>query len=193
MADRKTERLATLLSDVVALRDEVAAGMSIYRAWRDRIERPAFAASGLNFAHYLTFRRIDLRHLQRRLMVLGLSSLGRSEGHVLATLDAIAWALARMAGQDSRRGPTDRQFLRGERQLRLNTDELFGPPHEGRAGRIMVTLGREAAEDPGFVADLAERGADVVRINLRPPRSRRSGRPRCWKASSSKACPRAAR
>ena len=29
----------------------------------------------------------------------------------------------------------------------------------------MVTLGLEAAEDPGFVADLADRGADVVRIN----------------------------
>ena len=29
----------------------------------------------------------------------------------------------------------------------------------------MVTLGREAAEDPGFVADLADRGADIVRIN----------------------------
>jgi pyruvate kinase len=165
LAEKKTERLATLLSDVMALRDEVASGMSIYRAWRDRIERPAFVASGLNFAHYLAFRRIDLRRLQRRLMVLGLSSLGRSEGHVLTTLDAIAWALARMAGQNSRRGPSDRQFFRGERQLRLNTAELFGPPREGRAGRIMVTLGLEAAEDPGFVADLADRGADVVRIN----------------------------
>ena len=31
--------------------------------------------------------------------------------------------------------------------------------------RIMVTLGTEAAEDRGFVPDLVERGADVVRIN----------------------------
>lgn len=29
----------------------------------------------------------------------------------------------------------------------------------------MVTLGPEAAEDPRFVASLAERGADIVRIN----------------------------
>jgi hypothetical protein len=105
LVEKKTERLATLLSDVVALRGEVVGGRSIYRAWRGRIERPDFAASALNFAHYLAFRRIDLRSLQRRLMVLGLSSLGRSDGHVLATLDAIAWALARMAGQDSRGGP----------------------------------------------------------------------------------------
>jgi pyruvate kinase len=128
LVEKKIERLTTLLTDVVALRGEVAGGGSIYRAWRGRIERPDFAASALNFAPYLAFRRIDLRSLQRRLMVLGLSSLGRSEGHVLATLDAIAWALARMAGQDSHRAPSDRQFLRGERQLRLNTAELFGFP-----------------------------------------------------------------
>ena len=165
MSDKKTERLAALLGDVLTLRDEVAAGGLIYRTWRAEIERPGFAASALNFAHYLALRRVDLRRLQRRLMVLGLSSLGRSESHVLATLDAIAWALARMTGQASRRGPSDRQFLRGERQLRLNTVELFGAPRDGRAGRIMVTLGTEAADDPRFVADLAERGADVVRIN----------------------------
>ena len=169
MADKKTERLAALLSDVVATGlavKEVAGGGSTYNAWReaDQTTEPSRQAP-LAFAHYLALRRFDLRGLQRRLMVLGLSSLGRSEGHVLATLDAVAWALARMAGQDSPRAPSDRQFFRGERQLRLNTAELFGPPREGRAGRIMVTLGREAAEDPGFVADLADRGADVVRIN----------------------------
>jgi pyruvate kinase len=165
MVDKKIERLATVLSEVVALREKVAGGKAVYRGWRDRIERPAFMASALNFAHYLALRRFDLRGLQRRLMVLGLSSLGRSEGHVLATLDAVAWALARMAGQDSPRAPSDRQFFRGERQLRSNTAELFGPPREGRVGRIIVTLGPEAAEDPGFVADLVDRGADVVRIN----------------------------
>jgi pyruvate kinase len=166
MAKKKTEQLAMLLSDVVALRDEVGAGgMSLYRAWRGRIDRPDFAASALNFAHYLVLRRLDLRRFQRRLMVLGLSSLGRSEGRVLTTLDAIGWALAQMTGQHSRRGPSDRQFFRGQRQLRLNTAELFGPPREGRAGRIMVTLGKEAAEDASFVANLAAQGADVVRIN----------------------------
>jgi pyruvate kinase len=89
LVEKKTERLATLLSDVVALRGEVVGGRSIYRVWRGRIERPDFAASALDFAHYLAFRRIDLRSLQRRLMVLGLSSLGRyrfvDRSHALGT------------------------------------------------------------------------------------------------------------
>ena len=166
MGDEKAGPLALLLKDVVALRSEVAAGgTSLYRTWRDRIDRPAFAPSALNFAHYLAMRRVDLRHLQRRLMVLGLSSLGRSEGHVLATLDTIAWALARLSGSDPRRLPSERRFFRGERKLRANTVELFGPEHKGRAGRIMVTLGKEAADDPAFVAGLAHRGVDLVRIN----------------------------
>jgi len=166
MAEVDAGPLSSLFNDVVALRAEVAkSGTSLYRTWRDRIDRPAFAPSALNFAHYLAMRRIDLRHLQRRLMVLGLSSLGRSEGHVLAALDAIAWALARLSGSESRRLPSDRRFFRGERKLRSNTAELFGPEHKGRIGRIMVTLGKEAATDPAFIANLAERGADVVRIN----------------------------
>lgn len=166
MEERKSRPLAILLKDVVALRAEIATGgTSLYRSWRRHIDRSIFAASTLNFAHYLVMRRIDLRRLQRRLMVLGLSSLGRSEGHVLTTLDTIIWALARLSGSQQRTLPSERQFFRGERKLRDNTIELFGPPREGRVGRIMVTLGREAADDPGYVSKLASQGADVVRIN----------------------------
>jgi len=166
MTDKEAGLLVSLLNDVVALRTEIAAGgTALYRTWRGRIDRSAFAPSALNFAHYLVMRRIDLRDLQRRLMVLGLSSLGRSEGHVLTTLDTIAWALTRLSGSELRRPPSERRFFRGERKLRANTVELFGPEHKGRAGRIMVTLGKEAAEDPAFIAGLARHGVDVVRIN----------------------------
>ena len=39
-----------------------------------------------NLLHYLALRHYDLRPLQGRLSALGLSSLGRSEAQVLATL-----------------------------------------------------------------------------------------------------------
>ncbi|MEI9990839.1 MAG: pyruvate kinase [Rhizomicrobium sp.] len=166
MGLEKLDSIAVLLRDVRALRDEIAAdGKALYRTWRARIDRRAFVASPLNFAHYLILRRADLRQLQRRLMVLGLSSLGRCEGHVLTTLDTIAWALGRMAGTDDLRRPGERQFFRGAVRLAANTAELFGPPRDGRSGRIMVTLGTEAADDPRLVPDLVARGADIVRIN----------------------------
>ncbi|HXJ02412.1 MAG TPA: hypothetical protein VNH44_14410 [Micropepsaceae bacterium] len=91
-----------LLADIKALRAMVSRdGRARFRDWRAQITRPAFGASALNFAQYLALRRDDLRPLQRRLMVLGLSSLGRSEGHVLATLDAVTIALAALGGKRS--------------------------------------------------------------------------------------------
>ena len=159
------EKLEKLLADVKTLRNSVAAARKVYAGFRQTIERPGFAASALNLAHYLALRRTDLRGMQRQLMIFGMSTLGRSEGHVMATLDAVIATLSGLSGQPLARAPSDRPFVRGERRLARNTDELFGPPRVGRAGRIMVTLGAEAADNPRVIADLAEQGADVLRIN----------------------------
>ena len=158
-----------LLADVLALRQHTAEqGRGMFRKWWPRIERHSFRLGALNFAHYLVFRRQDLRPLQRRLMAFGLSSLGRAEGRVIASLDAVILALCGLAGTAAPQGirwPAHRQFFRGERLLAHNCREIFGDPQPGRAGRILVTLGTDAAHDPRVVGDLAASGADAVRIN----------------------------
>ena len=159
---------ALALEAVLALRAAVSReGATTYRAWRERIERTSFAASALNLAHYLALRSRDLRPLQRQLMPLGISSLGRLEGRTLASLDAVAVALAALARTDRAvpRAPDPRQFFRGEARLGANAAQVLGPPVPGRAGRIMVTLPSEAADDAAFVARLAWRGTEIVRIN----------------------------
>src|SRR6185295_11385341 len=55
-------------------------------------------ASARNLIHYLALRQEDIRGLQDDLSGLGLSSLGRLEGHVLATLEAVLGALNGLAG-----------------------------------------------------------------------------------------------
>ena len=60
---------------------------------------PAKQASATNLAHYLALREVDLRSLQSRLARLGLSSLGRSENHVLAHVDKVLGILHRLAGR----------------------------------------------------------------------------------------------
>ncbi|MEP2117449.1 MAG: pyruvate kinase, partial [Bauldia litoralis] len=88
-------RAREALADIVALRQGVASeGRATFRRWRPRITRTGFAPSALNVAHYMAVRRRDLRLLQRRLMALGVSSLGRLEGRVLASLDSVAGALS---------------------------------------------------------------------------------------------------
>lgn len=152
-----------VLQEVRHLREAVAReGAATFRRWRGGIERPGFAASALNLAHYLALRHRDLRPLQRVLMRHGLSSLGRLEGRVLATLDAVSGALG---AADVTWPPSERRFFRGEAQLRRNAAALFGPPTQGREVRILVTLGREAADDPAILREIARQGADAVRIN----------------------------
>lgn len=152
------------------LRDQVASeGAALHRSWRHRLHRPQAAASMLNLAHYLTMRHRDLRGLQDELAQLGLSSLGRAEGQVVASLDAVLGALAKLSDEPAVSPAAwpvaRRRFRRGADRLRANTDALFGPVHGTRSTRIMVTLPSEAATDPLHVLNLIQRGADVVRIN----------------------------
>ena len=121
----------------------------------------------INLAHYLALRRHDIRSLQRRLMALGLSSMGRLEGRVLPTIDAVLHALAELAHRDGHgiAMPSEAEFFAGEARLEAATEALFGPRAGARRTRIMVTLPSEAADSPDLILDLARAGMDVARIN----------------------------
>jgi pyruvate kinase len=127
-----------------------------------------YQASARNLLHYLALRRRDLRPLQLRLAALGLSSLGRAESHVLATVDAVLAVLHRLAGDDwqppaSEEGRVD--FAGGRRLLAEHTDALLGPAPPGRGVRIMVTMPSEAGDDYTLVHDLLKQGMDCIRVN----------------------------
>ncbi|HVZ14774.1 MAG TPA: pyruvate kinase [Bauldia sp.] len=161
------ERLAAVEPDVAALCRKVSdEGRRQFTRWRPAIVRRRFAPSALNLAHYLELRQTDLRPLQRRLMALGLSSIGRSESRVMATLDAVLAAVHLAQGRTmAAPPPSERQFFRGEGLLRQNADEILGAPPPGRSGCIMVTLSGNAADDPAVLRDMVQRGANLVRIN----------------------------
>jgi pyruvate kinase len=136
--------------------------------WQRDIEQPPFIASASNLAYYLAFRHHDLRELQRELMRHGLSSLGRLESRVMLTLSTVEGALdALVSGAPVApdRVPSSEEFFRGESQLAANTLALLGGTADQGSGRILVTLSVEAAQDPGYMLEIARRGADVVRIN----------------------------
>jgi pyruvate kinase len=109
--------------------------------------------SAVNLLHYLAIRQFDLRAEQRALSRRGLSSLGRSEAHVLATLDAtINRLVADLGSTDGirrklpadlgRRGPTAEL---GDQLLSRRAWAALGPSSGGRMTRVMVTLPTEAA------------------------------------------------
>ena len=157
--DGLTATLAELRASVQAAADLSVAG------WAAMIERPAFTQSAHNLAAYLALRRRDLRPLQVELMSLGLSSLGRLEGRVMANLDAVAWAVDRLRGQGHMPKVGHERFFSGQATLSRNTAAVFGPRPAPRRVRIVVTLPSEAADDPALAFALAAAGADVCRIN----------------------------
>ena len=127
-----------------------------------------FRESARNLIHYLSLRRHDLRPLQLSLARLGLSSLGRAESHVLATVNAVLEILHRLTG--TRHPPAANpaaviDFATGERLLAEHTEALLGPATPGRGVRIMVTMPSEAADDYMLVRDLMQAGMNCMRIN----------------------------
>jgi pyruvate kinase len=125
-------------------------------------------ASATNLLHYLALRRPDIRNLQERLAALGLSSLGRTEAHVLTAVRSVMTALASLNGSQVTALQADDSVCKreeGRRLLERNTDLLLGPSPEGRNVRIMVSVPSEAATDYELVRDLLAGGMNCMRIN----------------------------
>jgi pyruvate kinase len=159
---------ATLLTIVDSLRSSC---IRLDRAHAEDLREvhPTSLEGARNLLHYLAIRREDLRALQAPLAELGLSSLGRSEGHVLANLDAVARCLQGLAGQlppmGLPRSESPVSMQRGRELLEQTSRRLLGDAPEGRSVRIMVTLAAEAAESPGVVGRLLDAGMTIARIN----------------------------
>jgi pyruvate kinase len=127
----------------------------------------SFRESARNLLHYLALRQHDLRGLQEKLARLGLSSLGRTESHALAGLEAVLKIVETIAGDGSEH-PSHAPALGfevGKALLQSHTTELLGPRPAKRGVRIMVTMPSDAACDDRLVRDLLAQGMDVMRIN----------------------------
>jgi pyruvate kinase len=126
-----------------------------------------YRESARNLLHYLALRHEDMRPLQERLAAMGLSSLGRSEAHVLATVEAVSKILHQLVGREYE--PAEMKpgvgFAEGAKLLEQHTQSLLGPRPAERDVRIMVTLPSEAAAGYPLVRDLLDQGMDCARIN----------------------------
>jgi pyruvate kinase len=152
--------LASLCNDMVQLESSLLKrSLTLHEA-----NRP----SARNLAHYLALRRHDVRKLQSQLASLGLSSLGRTEGHVLDAFQTVHHVLTQLLGSDAFPPlPAEAAvgMVEGAELLEKHTEALLGPPPPGRTVRIMVTMATEAATDYELVRELVQNGMDCMRIN----------------------------
>jgi pyruvate kinase len=147
--------IVAVAADLRALRDDVQSA-----AGDDALH--GSGASVANMRAYLALRRHDNRDLQAALARLGLSSLGRSEAHVLATLEQVLGLVERLAAD----APTAAEsFDESGLLLSSRAKALFGQGPANRETRIMVTLPSEAASEDGLIRSLVAAGMDCARIN----------------------------
>jgi pyruvate kinase len=155
-----SSELATLCSDMLELESSLLQRtLELHEAHR---------RSARNLAHYLALRGHDIRKLQAQLAQIGLSSLGRTESHVLTALRTVDRVLNVLTGSDSslpESGEPAVEMDEGSQLLEANTQTLLGSPPPGRRVRIMVTMSTDAAADYELVRDLVRNGMDCMRIN----------------------------
>lgn len=156
-----------VLRELTAIRADMIAEPAASKTRLSKVHQN-YQDSARNLLHYLVLRRRDLRSLQHRLAEMGLSSLGRTESHVLATVNAVLEILHRLAQRSWQPPSTEAavlDFAGGRRLLAEHTNALLGPPRPHRAVRIMVTMPGEAADDYMLVHNLLQQGMDCMRIN----------------------------
>ncbi len=156
----------SLIQELLRLRQSILHRESTVQETLARVS-PKHRDSARNLIHYLALRVHDLRPLQEQLAWLGLSSLGRSESHVLANLDKVLGILHCLTGQpwvdQSAQEPAG--SVSSRRLLEHHAVALLGECPVGRPVRIMVTLPSNAATDFAVVRDLVDAGMDIARIN----------------------------
>lgn len=161
---------AKLLRDAIGELEAVchAAARLERRFARELAEvHPTFRDSARNLVHYLALRDRDVRVLQERLASLGLSSLGRTESHVMAALDAVLRVLRKLAGEPTPPGaePAPLTFAAGGELLADHTEAVLGKRPRERGAHIMVTMPGEAARDYDLVRRSLVNGMDLMRVN----------------------------
>lgn len=160
LVERCFRGVEQLRREALAIEDELA----------DSLGRtaPALRESAYNLAHYLAVRRHDVRDLQRDLSRLGLSSLGRMEAHVMASLNAVMEVLCQLRQcpvPDELALPPPIGFDSGDAVLAEHATAILGASPPEHRTRIMVTMPSEAATDPAMIRDLLARGMSIMRIN----------------------------
>jgi pyruvate kinase len=126
---------------------------------------PEYRESARNLVHYLALRASDIQGLQEDLQSLGLSSLGRAERNVMASVHAVQSALRPMTGSAETNDDEPEALQLRNPKADTHRKAILGEAPDGRDVSIMVTLPREAGTNCALVTEMLAAGMSVARIN----------------------------
>ncbi|MCZ8355636.1 MAG: pyruvate kinase [Cyclobacteriaceae bacterium] len=122
---------------------------------------PNHVQSAINFIHYLTLRSHDIRDIQEKLHILGLSSFTSSESHTKAQLNKVI----RWMQPDFVDHIDICDFEKATTIVQRNKINLFGKHFQVEMPHIMVTLNGADAGNFKLFENFLEAGMTVARIN----------------------------
>lgn len=148
----------TTLSALLELRSDMRFNE---RKFHNLIEsvHPSNTTSVTNLIHYLTMRSHDIRMMQDRLHILGLSSLASSESHTLSQVNSVLSWLGEKKDNDVL---CDYSFAS---KLKLENARLLFGHHEPQKPHIMVTLSNLMLSSSQIYEHMLDAGMTVARIN----------------------------
>jgi pyruvate kinase len=115
-----------------------------------------------NLLQYLTLRNEDIRELQDKLHIAGLSSLASSESHIHSQLQSI---LQRLGKEYSEEELESCDYSFSKKEISNKSTVLFGEKTDAVIPYIMVTFDSSFAKNYGFIKTLLQNGMNVARIN----------------------------
>ena len=151
------KKLEKLIEQLDGIEKEASSAETKYEKQLEKIH-PKYQRSAKNLVHYLAFRHQNIQDLQRSLGKLGLSRLGRAEGHVLASVIAVRNLLNLFSKSKKINVAKAAIEIKDKNKIiKSNTNALLGKKRKGSKSRIMVTFPTEAAEDKKLVETRATR------------------------------------
>jgi pyruvate kinase len=115
-----------------------------------------------NLLHYLTLRNEDIRELQDKLHVAGLSSLASSESHIHSQLQSILQLLGKEYKEDDLESCT---YSFSKKEISDKSKLLFGEKTDEGIPYLMVTFDSSFADNYAIIKSLLQNGMNVARIN----------------------------
>lgn len=158
----KTRKAIEAIDDIIL---QCRAEEEKYAAYLHKIS-PEYKYSAQNLIHYLIYRQMHSGDLQSFLFRNGFIGLKNAEGHIMASLLITKSLLLREINEtDAATALPVLSVKKSQKLIKKRTAELLGEKARKRHVRIMVTQPGEAANQPGLLSLMMEKGMNTIRIN----------------------------
>lgn len=148
----KNAFLTELLEKLLDLKETMTCG----------IDHTDIHTSLLNMKQYLNLRKHDYSLLQDELTKVGLSSFGRSQAHMEASINVAIDMLSHALGKKSAIHPAQLSYEESHAIMDKN-NEIFSTSSDKT--KIMITVPSNYGDDENWFSDLAHEGVHLFRIN----------------------------